>query len=302
MLRSLYSGVSGMRTNQVKMDVIGNNIANVNTTGFKSGRARFQDMLSQTLAYAQASTEEAIGGVNAQQVGLGVKVGAIDTIMTNGGLQPTNRDLDFAVEGTGFFIVTQENVSEGQPINQRLYTRDGAFYRDSLGNLVNASGYRVVGQMYDFENETWPADFEPSNLQTLKITNELSYTDADGNAVNVNLETFSIDSSGTIIGVYDDGVAREIGRMVLAKFENPEGLEKMGNNNYRASRNSGDDVKSTANSEGYGLVRSGVLEMSNVDLANEFTDLIITSRSYQANSRTITTSDEMLQELLSLKR
>ena len=302
MLRSLYSGVSGMRTNQVKMDVIGNNIANVNTTGFKSGRARFQDMLSQTLAYAQASTDEAIGGVNAQQVGLGVKVGAIDTIMTNGSLQPTNRDLDFAVEGTGFFIVTQENVPEGQPINQRLYTRDGAFYRDSLGNLVNASGYRVVGQMYDFENETWPADFEPSNLQTLKITNELSYTDADGNAVNVNLETFSIDSSGTIIGVYDDGVAREIGRMVLAKFENPEGLEKMGNNNYRASRNSGDDVKSTANSEGYGLVRSGVLEMSNVDLANECTDLIITSRSYQANSRTITTSDEMLQELLSLKR
>ncbi|SFN83436.1 flagellar hook-basal body complex protein [Proteiniclasticum ruminis] len=302
MLRSLYSGVSGMRTNQVKMDVIGNNIANVNTTGFKSGRARFQDMLSQTLAYAQASTDEAIGGVNAQQVGLGVKVGAIDTIMTNGGLQPTNRDLDFAVEGTGFFIVTQENVPEGSPINQRLYTRDGAFYRDSLGNLVNASGYRVVGQMYDFQNETWPADFEPTNLQTLKITNELSYTDADGNAVNVNLETFSIDSSGTIIGVYDDGVAREIGRMVLAKFENPEGLEKMGNNNYRASRNSGEDVKSTANSEGYGLVRSGVLEMSNVDLANEFTDLIITSRSYQANSRTITTSDEMLQELLSLKR
>lgn len=302
MLRSLYSGVSGMRTNQVKMDVIGNNIANVNTTGFKSGRARFQDMLSQTLAYAQASTDEAIGGVNAQQVGLGVKVGAIDTIMTNGGLQPTNRDLDFAVEGTGFFIVTQENVPEGSPINQRLYTRDGAFYRDSLGNLVNASGFRVVGQMYDFENETWPADFEPSNLQTLKITNELSYTDADGNAVNVNLETFSIDSSGTIIGVYDDGVAREIGRMVLAKFENPEGLEKMGNNNYRASRNSGEDVKSTANSDGYGLVRSGVLEMSNVDLANEFTDLIITSRSYQANSRTITTSDEMLQELLSLKR
>lgn len=302
MLRSLYAGVSGMRTNQTKMDVIGNNIANVNTTGFKSGRARFQDMLSQTLAYAQATTDEAMGGINPQQVGLGVKVGAIDTIMTNGGLQPTNRDLDFAVEGTGFFIVTQENVAEGEPINQRLYTRDGAFYRDSAGNLVNSSGYRVVGQMYDFDNNTWPANYDANNLQTLKINNQLTYTAENGDSVTVNLETFSIDSSGTIVGVYDDGVAREIGRMVLAKFENPEGLEKVGNNNYRASRNSGVDDRGLANSGGYGLVRSGVLEMSNVDLATEFTDLIITSRSYQANSRTITTSDEMLQELLNLKR
>ncbi|HCX64240.1 MAG TPA: flagellar basal body rod protein FlgG, partial [Eubacteriaceae bacterium] len=99
MLRSLYSGVSGMRNNQTKMDVIGNNIANVNTTGFKSGRVRFQDMLSQTIANAQAPTDNNLGGVNPQQIGLGVQVGAIDTIMTGGALQPTNRDLDFAIEG-----------------------------------------------------------------------------------------------------------------------------------------------------------------------------------------------------------
>src|SRR5690606_4798797 len=105
MLRSLYAGVSGMRSFQTKMDVISNNIANVNTTGFKSGRVKFQDMLSQTVANAQGPTANGLGGVNPQQVGLGVKVGSIDTIMTGGPLQPTNRDLDFAIEGEGFFIV-----------------------------------------------------------------------------------------------------------------------------------------------------------------------------------------------------
>lgn len=283
MLRSLYSGVSGMRSNQIKMDVIGNNIANVNTTGFKSGRARFQDMLSQTLSYAQAPTAGNLGGVNAQQVGLGVKVGAIDTIMTSGGLQSTNRDLDFAIEGTGFFMVSQDETADVP-----LFTRDGAFYRDYDGNLVNAAGYRVIGYMAD-DNGV----IDKSALTTLKIENERGAR---------NLETFSIDTSGTIIGVYDTGETLAIGQMALAKFENAEGLEKMGNSNYRASRNSGAATIDVANSNGFGLVRSGVVEMSNVDLANEFTDLIITSRSYQANSRTITTSDEMLQELLNLKR
>lgn len=292
MLRSLYSGVSGMRSNQIKMDVIGNNIANVNTTGFKAGRARFQDMLSQTLSFAQAPTGNDLGGINAQQVGLGVKVGAVDTIMTNGGLQPTNRDLDFAIEGTGFFMVSQDADAQ-----VRFYTRDGAFYRDNGGNLVNAAGYRVVGYMADESTGLIP---EPKTLTTLTISNQRAGKNP-GDPVR-NLETFSIDTSGTIIGVYDNGDTEIIGQMGLAKFENAEGLEKIGNSNYRASRNSGNPEEGVANQNGFGLVRSGVIEMSNVDLANEFTDLIITSRSYQANSRTITTSDEMLQELLNLKR
>lgn len=292
MLRSLYSGVSGMRSNQIKMDVIGNNIANVNTTGFKSGRARFQDMMSQTMAYAQAPTPDNLGGINAQQVGLGVRVGAIDTIMTAGGLQPTNRDLDFAIEGTGFFIVSQDTNATVQ-----LYTRDGAFYRDYEGNLVNASGYRVLGHMAD----EGTGDFlVPNDAPPLPLSIQNSRTLDSGDVVS--LETFSIDAGGNIIGVYSDGETYNIGRMMLAKFENAEGLEKMGNSNYRASRNSGAVQEGLANAEGFGLVRSGVVEMSNVDLANEFTDLIITSRSYQANSRTITTSDEMIQELLNLKR
>ncbi|HBT18569.1 MAG TPA: flagellar basal body rod protein FlgG [Clostridiaceae bacterium] len=292
MLRSLYSGVSGMRSNQIKMDVIGNNIANVNTTGFKSGRARFQDMMSQTMAYAQAPTPDNLGGINAQQVGLGVRVGAIDTIMTAGGLQSTNRDLDFAVEGTGFFIVSQDANATVQ-----LYTRDGAFYRDYEGNLVNASGYRVLGHMAD----EGTGDFlVPNDAPPLPLSIQNSRTLASGDVVS--LETFSIDAGGNIIGVYSDGETYNIGRLMLAKFENAEGLEKMGNSNYRASRNSGEVQEGLANAQGFGLVRSGVVEMSNVDLANEFTDLIITSRSYQANSRTITTSDEMIQELLNLKR
>jgi len=288
MLRSLYAGVSGMRSNQTKMDVLGNNIANVNTTGYKSGRVRFQDMLSQTLSSAQSPTAGSLGGVNAQQVGLGVKIGAIDTIMTDGALQPTNRDLDLAIEGNGFFMVSQDGA------DMRFYTRDGAFYRDYEGNLVNAGGYRVMG--YEADN-AGAVTVDEANLTTLSIPNK-----KDFGAGEVDLQTFAIDGSGIIKGVYSDGTSHTLGQLALSKFDNPEGLEKVGNNNYRASNNSGAPQTLVANTNGYGIVRQGVLEMSNVDLANEFTELIVTSRSYQANSRTITTSDEMLQELINLKR
>lgn len=304
MLRSLYSGVSGMKSNQTKMDVIGNNIANVNTTAFKAGRARFQDMISQTMAAAQGPTDNGIGGKNAQQVGLGVQVGAIDTIMTNGGLQPTNRDLDLGIEGTGFFMVKQSEGDDGY-----LYTRDGAFYRDYEGNLVNASGFRVQGFMATVNTPTGTElpgttleTTDDTKITSLKIKNILTLKNAAGAEVKVNLESFSIDGNGRIVGVYSNEESYDIGQISLTKFANPEGLEKLGNNNYRATRNTGGPEVGVANEDGFGLVRPGVLEMSNVDLANEFTDLIITSRSYQANSRTITTSDEMLQELLNLKR
>lgn len=307
MLRSLYSGVSGMRSNQTKMDVLGNNIANVNTTGFKSGRVRFQDMLSQTLTGAQSPTATTLGGVNAQQVGLGVKVGAIDTVMTDGALQPTNRDLDLAMEGTGFFVLSQDTGAV-----QKLYTRDGAFYRDYQGNLVNAGGYRVVG--YKPDNDGEPLNM--TKMTTLEIPNQITVktgevdgagnlvVDAAGNplTVDLDLQTFSIDGSGNITGVFSDGKSYTLGQLAVSKFENAEGMEKMGNSNYRASNNSGLPQDGTANTNGFGIIRQGVLEMSNVDLANEFTELIVTSRSYQANSRTITTSDEMLQELINLKR
>ena len=296
MLRSLYAGVSGMRNNQTKMDTIGNNIANVGTTGFKSGRVKFQDMLSQTLTNAQAPTQNTLGGINGQQVGLGVKTGAIDTIMTDGAMQPTNRDLDFAIEGNGFFVVSQDKNAD-----MKLYTRDGSFYRDYEGNLVNAGGYRVLGYVPDeIKTPVNVGDLNKAEGAEVPLSIKSSIKLADG--TDLNLESFSIDGSGQIIGVFDDGNPYLIGQLALSKFNNAEGLEKAGNNNYSASANSGTAQFGTANSEGYGTVRQGTLEMSNVDLANEFTEMIVTCRSYQANSRTITTSDEMLQELINLKR
>ena len=280
MLRSLYSGVSGMRGFQTKMDVIANNIANVNTTGFKSGRARFQDMLSQTISNAQGPIVGALGGVNPQQAGLGVRVGAIDTVMTGGALQPTNRDLDFAIEGEGFFAVSPKTGTT-------YYTRDGAFFRDFEGTLVNSNGEKIMG-------------YGPSVTPgpTVALT-ELKIIDK---SATVKLDSFSIDASGLITSIYSDGTKESVGRIAIVKFSNPEGLEKVGNNNYSNTSNSGTPTNGAAGESGFGIIRQGFLEMSNVDLANEFTEMIVASRAYQANSRSITTSDEMIQELLNLKR
>lgn len=297
MLRSLYSGVSGMRSNQTKMDVIGNNIANVNTTAFKTGRARFQDLFSQTLSNAQAPSTSGRGGLNPQQVGLGVSVAAIDTVMSGGALQPTGRNLDFAIENDGFFIISQDTLGD-----IKRFTRDGAFFTDFEGNLVNAEGLRVLGYAVDEYSLTslitQPADSaDYASLETMTIPNEISV-----GGIDLSLETFSIDGSGLIQGIYSDGNVYKLGQVGIAKFKNPGGLEKLGGNTYRDSRNSGPIEVGIASQNGFGTIRQGVTEMSNVDLANEFTEMIITSRAYQANSRTITTSDEMLQELLNLKR
>ncbi len=297
MLRSLYSGVSGMRSNQMKMDVIGNNIANVNTTAFKTGRARFQDLFSQTLSNAQAPSDAGRGGINPKQVGLGVSVASIDTVMSGGALQPTGRDLDFAIENEGFFILSQDTDGD-----IRRLTRDGAFFTDFEGNLVNAEGLRVLGYEVDEYSLTstvqLPSDeTDYGELATITIPNSITVGGDD-----LSLETFSIDGSGLIQGIYSDGNVYKLGQLGIAKFKNPGGLEKLGGNTYRETRNSGPTEIGVANQGGFGTIRQGVSEMSNVDLANEFTEMIITSRAYQANSRTITTSDEMLQELLNLKR
>lgn len=322
MLRSLYAGVSGMRSFQTKMDVISNNIANVNTTGFKSGRVKFQDMLSQTVANAQGPTANGLGGVNPQQVGLGVKVGSIDTIMTGGALQPTNRDLDFAMEGEGFFVVRDAG-------GNNFYTRDGAFFTDHEGNLVNASGLRVMGYGVDGVDELDDKTFaaiklqkadgtEPDKanvnggLKKLKIykwvddkTGKPFTTKPPAGTDAYELQDFAIDATGKIIGVYSKdqkSITVILGYLAVSKFNNPEGLEKAGNNNYVESNNSGIPENGLAGAAGFGYIRQGFLEMSNVDLANEFTEMIVTSRAYQANSRSITTSDEMLMELINLKR
>jgi flagellar hook protein FlgE len=323
MLRSLFSGVSGMKNQQTKMDVIGNNIANANTTAFKASRVTFKDMLSQTTQSASSPTVAAVpgnlGGTNPKQVGLGMAVASIDTDMSQGGLQPTSRATDLAVQGNGFFVVYDGVKSR--------FTRDGSFTIDKNGYLITAEGLKVRGQRDSGINvdaatgnvtsttvtttnnahALVPDPVNPAAGDNLPLSGATGLKDiiiprkANVDGVEVELTSFSIERDGKIKALYGDK-AVEVGRIPLANFQNPMGLEKTGGNMYIASSNSGDPAVRFASDPGYGTVEQGFLEMSRVDLANEFTEMIITSRAYQANSKTITTSDEMLQELLNLKR
>lgn len=276
MLRSMYSGISGMRNMQTKLDVIGNNIANVNTFGFKKGRTTFQDLVSQQLAGATGPGNDR-GGVNARQVGLGMQLASIDTLHTQGSLQNTNRELDLGISGDGYFMVSDGNTT--------YYTRAGNFYLDSEGNLVNSNGMQVL----DTDEE--PISFD----DILRPGTNQSWIDL--------IESFSIGADGSINIIDSDGdlVDTDV-QIALAKFSNPEGLQKAGNNLYTISANSGDPSIGAPGENGAGDLIAGTLEMSNVDLSEEFTEMIVAQRGFQANTRIITTSDEILQELVNLKR
>ncbi|MGV3467031.1 MAG: flagellar basal-body rod protein FlgF [Heyndrickxia sp.] len=391
MLRSMYSGISGMKNFQTKLDVIGNNIANVNTYGFKKGRVTFKDTMNQTISGASASTANQ-GGKNPMQVGLGSTLGSIDIIDTQSSLQTTGRPLDLAIDGDGYFVVKQGN--------QTLYTRAGNFYLDNDGTLVNSDGYKVqqydngmlkdisvnvnsmvpakattkidlvgnipnnangttsntqqievvdangVSHVFDMKIEkqtgdNWKISFKDSTLpdnttntvsvnyngasnsldsnsvslkiggtSTLPISLDISQLthgpdnlsamgNPDGN-VQGSLESFNIGSDGVINGVYSNGQNMSLGTLAIAKFSNPAGLQKAGSNLFQSSVNSGTANINTAGN-GRGSIASGSLEMSNVDLSEEFTEMIVAQRGFQANTRIITTSDEILQELINLK-
>ncbi|MGN7386810.1 flagellar basal body rod protein FlgG [Sporosarcina sp. SAFN-015] len=264
MLRSMYSGISGLRNFQTKLDVIGNNISNVNTYGFKKGRVIFKDLISQTVAGASAPGETR-GGVNPKQVGLGSQIAAIDTIHSGGSTQFTGNTLDLAISGDGFF-----QLEDGDGTG-RVYTRAGNFYLDNEGNLVNSEGKYLVG------------DAVPLNIPT-------------------DAQSMSIGQDGVVSYVDVDGNLQEVGQIQLAKFPNPAGLTKIGGNYFEESVNSGVPEENVPLEGGTGAVESGFLEMSNVDLAEEFTEMIVAQRGFQANTRIITTSDEILQELVNLKR
>ena len=463
MMRSLYSGVSGLQNHQTRMDVIGNNISNVNTNGFKRGRVNFQDMISQQLSGAAKPTDE-LGGVNPKEVGLGMTVASIDNVFTQGNLQSTGISTDLAIQGNGFFV-----MKNGE---ETFYTRNGAFGLDMDGTLVNpANGMRVQGWMaeeingqmlvttaatpedliipvgskdpakettnvnfacnlnkntpeilegasaddifkgtwgteqkiYDsFGNEhmlsvsfrrvvgnpnQWEAtvvidqdnaDYTQTRvglgttdgvgntflvnfdnygaLQSVtdtagNVTNpegqvvlQTSFAVADSNVdeqgnpyrqtLNINLGTigsfkdtitqsasksttkafyqegytmgyldnFKIDSSGIITGVYSNGTNRTIGQIAMATFANDRGLEKAGDNTYVESNNSGMARIGESGVAGKGSLMAGALEMSNVDLSEQMTDMIVTQRGFQSNAKTITTADTLLETVLSLKR
>lgn len=274
MLRSMYSGVSGMRGFQTKLDVIGNNIANVNTVGFKAGRVMFKDILSQSMSGVTASAEGEQGGVNAKQIGLGVTVAAIDTLHTPGSAMTTGKSTDLRIDGDGFFA-----VSPGGDGEQVYLTRAGNFDLDANRQLVNADGMFVL--------------------------------DSGGGIIQLDEEVtaFSISQTGEIISIGADGLAAPTGVFIaVTVVANPGGLEKVGGNLYRMTPNANpdgelDELGQASDPEtGSGAIISGQLEMSNVDLTNEFTEMIVAQRGFQSNSRIITTSDEILQEVVNLKR
>ena len=412
MLRSMFSAISGLRGHQIMMDVIGNNIANVNTVGFKSGRVNFQDILSQTLHGATAP-QGGLGSINPAQIGLGMTVAGIDVLQTQGNLQSTGKTTDMAIQGDGFFV-----ESDG---GGTYYTRDGAFDIALDGSLANpASGMKVQGWQADsagkiditqpISNLVIPIGQRTTALATSNVTlsgnldagaavgtsvpttmtvfdslgiahsvkvtftktaanqwdwaatkdaadagititaaagvNQGTLTYSSGGVFSAStgtlsfafpdgatsttpkidlsqmtqfsgtsqpsgqtdgftsgtLVTFAVGNAGELSGVYSNGQTQVLGQIALANFLNSAGLLRAGQNNFAATSASGAANIGTAATGGRGSVTTGALEMSNVDLATQFTGMITAERGFQANSRVITTSDEMLQELVNLKR
>ncbi|MDH5161198.1 flagellar basal body rod protein FlgG [Heyndrickxia oleronia] len=270
MLRSMYSGISGMKNFQTKLDVIGNNIANVNTYGFKKGRVTFKDAISQSISGASGPVQGGRGGTNPTQVGLGSTLATIDTVDTQSSMQTTGRTLDLAIDGDGYFT-----VKDGA--GNIFYTRAGNFYLDEDGSLVTGDGFYVQ-------------QLKGNTLENIKI---------DSNVY----ASFSINSAGKIIAINKDNTQPNLEvDIALTKFNNASGLTKVGGNMFQKSENSGDPQNGIAGTDGFGSVNAGYLEMSNVDLSEEFTEMIVAQRGFQANTRIITTSDEILQELINLKR
>jgi flagellar hook protein FlgE len=283
-LRSLFAGISGLRVNQTMLDVTGNNIANANTTGYKASTTVFQDTLSQMLTNASGASATR-GGTNPMQVGLGVQVAGIATNLGQGSSQITGRGSDLMLQGDGFFVVRQGE--------ETLYTRAGAFTFDTEGSLTSPNGNRVQGYALDAAgNATGPL------IDVTQSTAGLTPAVPAG----VELTSWGIGNDGKLRGVFSDGIQRDMVQLAVADFTNPMGLEKAGETSYRVSANSGDPQYGVPGEDGNGKVLAGALEMSNVDLAAEFTNLILAQRGFQASSRVITTSDSVLEDLVNIKR
>ena len=404
MLRSMNSAISGLRAHQTKLDVTGNNIANVNTVGYKSSQTVFEDTLSHVVRNGSAPNAQA-GGTNPAQVGLGVKVAGITTNFEQGAAQNTGRSTDFMISGDGFFVTRAGN--------EQVYTRAGSFNYDAAGNLVTPDGALLQGWMaeggavdtngaietltvpfggvmqpertttgavvgnlssatasgtgvqtqitvydalgtakqvtiafsknaaantwdvrtsdgtttlntqvtfstaagtegepatgaaYEFTptDGVWPdgIQIDLAELRQFGGPSSLAPARVDGNAMG-SLQSISLSGDGTVMGVYSNNLREPIGKLALATFANPGGLAKAGNSSYRVGDNSGQPAIGEAGSGGRGSLIAGALEMSNVDLAEEFTGLIVAQRGFQANSRVISSSDEVLQDLVNLKR
>ncbi|WP_300682366.1 flagellar hook-basal body complex protein [Nocardioides sp.] len=307
MLRSLFAGISGLRVNQTMLDVTGNNIANANTTGFKSSSTVFQDTLSQMLTAGSNPTATS-GGTNPIQIGLGVQLAATAGNFTQGANQTTGRPTDMMINGDGFFILGSGDVAAGGAAPTLTYTRAGSFSWDKTGNLVAPDGsfvmgYAVTGYTYTTDPATGTitsqATYDTSQLVNLKQVGTVAAEPGPGNAT---LTSYEIGSDGVIRGVYDDGIRRDMGQVALATFTNPQGLNKVGDTQFAEAANSGAAQIGAPGSAGHGDLTVGSVEMSNVDLAQEFTNLILAQRGFEASSKVITTSDQVLETLVNIKR
>jgi len=272
----------------------------VNTSGYKKNRTTFSTMLGQSMRAASAPDQEdppAFGGTNGIQIGLGAGISSVDQIMTQGSAQYTGKDTDMMIQGKGMFILNLNG--------EIFYTRAGNFSFDENGYLVEPSSGAIL-QGYDAasyydETDGWNEITPDDQLVNIRffLGQELE-DDAD-----YKLTSYSIDKSGVIIGDYsneEETISRPIYRIAIANFNNESGLTPEGNNFYTQSSNSGEPNPGYAGDNGRGLIIPYNLEMSNVDLAQEFTDMIVAQRGFQANSRVITVSDTLLQELIDLKR
>jgi len=288
MIRSLNTGVSGIQQFQEEMDVIGNNIANVDTAGYKAARVSFADSFSETLRGSTGANGTS-SGTSAMQIGLGVGTAAINNVYTQGGLARTGVQTDLAISGEGFFIV-RDSVNGAD-----FATRAGDFRVDANGYLITNIGLRVQGF----------SDPALSTRGDVLIDTQGRPATADPAATFVS---FAIDREGIVKVRLSDGTEYVRGQVLLQRFSDPQALVKEGFNLYSgidvAGPLGGGSAPTSAvpGTNGLGRVESGALELSNVDLANEFSKMITTQRAFQASARIITTSDEMLQELVNLKR
>lgn len=262
MLRSLFTAATGMIAQQTQVDVTSHNIANVNTMGYKKNRAEFADLMYQVMSYAGTPTSTTTTHPTGIEVGLGVRPQAITKIHSQGYFKETGNNLDMVIAGNGFFQVQM-------PDGTTAYTRNGAWKLDSDGNIVNDDGLQLV------PNITIPAD----------------------------ATQISIGIDGTV-SVLQPGAAemQQVGQIEIVNFINPAGLHSSGDNLFLETGASGAPIIGIAGQDGLGQIKQGFVEMSNVQLVEEMTELITGQRAYEANSKAITTSDAMLQTTNELKR
>ena len=306
MVKSMNAAIAGLKSHQTKMDVLSNNIANVNTWGFKSRTTNFQDALySNSISGSAGKMENGkLGGINTSQIGYGNTVSSISTNYTTGNGQYTGNPLDCMIDGTAFFIVGPYRDTKATTIDNKgigknglFLSRVGIFQPDSNGYLVDNTGNYVYGYSATETNGT--VNIDNTKLVPIRIPEKTTAGTAP--AERYAIQTWTIGTDGTVVGVDDENIPHTIGQIAVASVENPSGLEQSNGYLYSIGANAG-NVLAMQTTSATGTIKSNFLEMSNVDLASDIATMITTQRGYQANTKIITVTDEMLEQLVNMKR